>query len=149
MSTTLPIVSANLPCIVKLEDAETALQDFQQFNLDHIGFIIIGNIPPDKTHQHRMLRVVNRLCASPTSDDRLKVLWIENGEMLDAIKPEITRAIQEAFPGKQVQNIQAYTTPFGAQLPEEVIAKGPSFSMSNIKKAMNLATIASPTPPTV
>ncbi len=68
--------------------------------------------------------------------------------MLEKLTPELIPVLKAAFPGKLFEKIQAFSTPLGNEVPSDVIEKGSnSFSMTNIRKAMNLATIATETPP--
>ncbi len=146
MLTTLPPVSATLPFVYKLDNKDTAIDDLQDFSNAHIAFILVGN-PRNKGV---MLRVINAFCSEPTADFRLRALWIEEGEILDAVKGTLEELFEDTFDDElDFETIQSYTSIAGSAEPLNFLTKDPaSFNAMNIKQEMNNATLSSPPPST-
>lgn len=145
MLTNLPPVSPSIPFVYILDDPETAVDDLQDFNTSHIAFIIIGN-PKNKDV---MIRVINAFCSEPTSDFRLRALWIQEGEILEAVRPSLEDLFEDAYDDLDFNKVQSYTSVAGSLQPLNYLTKEPgSFSASNIKKEMNKAVLSSPPPST-
>lgn len=142
MLRTLPPVSANLPLVSRLDNIETAIDDLRDFNLAHISFVLIGN----PKNINVMLRVINAFCAEPTTDSRLKALWIEEGEILDTVKTTLEELFEDSFEEEiDFDTIQSYTSIAGSDEPLSFLTKDPgSFNAMNIKQEMNNATLSSP-----
>lgn len=144
MLTTLPPVSINLPFVHRLDNKDSAIDDLRDFSLFHIAFILIGN-PKNKGV---MLRVINAFCSEPTADSRLRSLWIEEGEILDTVRPTLEDLFEDTFDDElDFNTIQSYTSVAGSDEPLNFLTKDPvSFNALNIKREMNNATLSSPPP---
>lgn len=146
MLTTLPSVSPSLPFVYQLDNKDTAIDDLQDFSLSHIAFILIGNPKNVKL----MLRVINAFCSEPAADFRLRALWIEEGEILETVKPTLVELFEDSFDDElDFDTIQSYTSVAGSAEPLNFLTKDPaSFNAENIKKEMNNAIRSSPPPST-
>lgn len=146
MLTSLPSVSPSLPFVHRLDNVDSAIDDLQDFNTAHIAFVLIGN-PKNKDV---MIRVINAFCSEPTSDFRLRALWIEEGEILNTVKPTLVELFEDSFDEEiDFDTIQSYTSIAGSFEPLNFLTKDPgSFSADNISKEMNNAVRSSPPPST-
>lgn len=143
MSTTLPPVSPQLPFVYRLDNKDSALEDWKTFNQQHVAFVILGT--PDK--KELILQLLNNFCSEPTADPRLRTLWIEEGEMLDCLTEPLKTLLATTFPQEPFEGIRAYTSIAGSEEPKEFLRKGlMTFNGITIKQAINRAVIDSPAP---
>lgn len=143
MSTTLPPVSPQLPFIYKLDQKDTAVSDLVTFNKSHISMVILGTPPKSDL----IFGLINAFCSEPTTDDRLRALWIEEGEIYDAIEEDVKRLLAGAFPTEPFDQIRAFTTVADTETPLEFLRKGlVTFNGLTIKLALNNAIIQSAAP---
>lgn len=140
MPTNLPPLSPQLPFIYKLDQKDTAISDLITFNKTHISMVILGKPPKSDL----IYPLINAFCSEPTTDNRLRALVIEEGEIYDAMKEDLERLLKGTFPTEPVEQIRAFTTSANSETPLEFLRKGPiTFNGLTIKMALNNAIINS------
>lgn len=147
MLTNLPVLSPDLPFVYRLDVLDSAVEDLKTFNKNHISFVLIGDTSQDETTHDRKLSIINKFCSEPTTDNRMRALWIQEGEILTKVTPELVEILKNAFPQVAFTDIQAFTTLAGDDVPFGFLQKGTrNITMTKIKTIMNNAVIASPPP---